>query len=129
MKLVEGSAPQAWERDSSYSWGAAVMNTDPYNDDDDSPTLQRPPTGSVQIRRVAFVEESSTDTDLVPLDALAPPESLADAHTVDSLPPDEALALLDIEVTHVPDYTDMETPKIPLDVAAVLLRASQEDDD
>ena len=111
------------------------MNTDPYDDDDDSPTLQRPPTGSVQVLRqpqaaraladsgVAFVEESSTDTDLVPLDPLA------DAHTVDSLPPDDALALLDIEVTHAAaDYTDMETPKIPLDVAAVLLRASQEDD-
>ncbi len=109
------------------------MNTDPYDDDDDSPTLQRPPTGSVQVLRaphaaravagngVAFVQEPSTDTDLVPLD------SLADAHTVDSLPPDDAIAL-DIEVTHAPDYTDMETPKIPLDVAAVLLRASQEDD-
>jgi hypothetical protein len=108
------------------------MNTDPYDDDDDSPTLQRPPTGSVHVQRaaqavaasaVAFVEEPSTDTDLVPLDLLA------DAHTVDSLPPDDAMALLDIEVTHAAeDYTDMETPKIPLDVAAVLLRASQEED-
>ena len=108
------------------------MNTDPYDDDDDdSPTLQRPPTASSHVPRalaasgVAFIEESSTDTDLV---ALAPLDSLADAHTVDSLPPDDAMGLLDVDVTNAPDYTDMETPKIPLDVAAVLLRASQEDD-
>ena len=81
------------------------MTTDPYDDDDDSPTLQRPATAA------------STDTDLAPLDLLA------DAHTVDSLPPAEAVALMDD-----PDYADMETPKIPLDVAAVLLRASQDDD-
>ena len=111
------------------------MNTDPYDDDDDSPTLQRPPTGSAHVPRaahalvtktaaaVAFVDEPSTDTDLAPLDLLA------DAHTVDSLPPDDAVALMDIDVTHgSPDYSDMETPKIPLDVAAVLLRASQEED-
>jgi hypothetical protein len=101
------------------------MNTDPYDDDDDSPTLQRPPTASkVQLSpeaRVIFVEESSTDTDLVPIDAVD--EQLADAHTVDSLPPADAVALMDS-----PDYSDMETPKIPLDVAAVLLRASQDDE-
>jgi hypothetical protein len=98
---------------------------DPYDDDDDdSPTLQRPPTASNSVARLpavavaaAFVEEPSTDTDLVPLD------SLADAHTVDSLPPAEAVAHMDLV-----DYADMETPKIPLDVAAVLLRASQDDD-
>jgi hypothetical protein len=95
--------------------------TDPYEDDDDSPTLQRPATVSTKMAAVAsiglFVEESSTDTDLAPLDLLA------DAHTVDSLPPDDAIALMDD-----PDYSDMETPKIPLDVAAVLLRASLDDD-
>jgi len=108
--------------------GAAVMNTDPYDDDDDSPTLQRPPTGSGIVPRAlaasagTFVEESSTDTDLVALDPLA------DAHTVNSLPPDDAVALLDADVIEATEYTDMETPKIPLDVAAVLLRASQEDE-
>lgn len=95
--------------------------TDPYEDDDDSPTLQRPATVSTKMPAVApigvFLEESSTDTDLAPLDLLA------DAHTVDSLPPDDAVALMD-----EPDYSDMETPKIPLDVAAVLLRASLDDD-
>lgn len=45
---------------------------DPYEDDDDSPTLQRPPTASNSVPRF---------------------------------------------------------PKIPLDIAAVLLRASQDDDD
>jgi hypothetical protein len=95
--------------------------TDPYEDDDDSPTLQRPATVSTKMAAVTsigiFVEESSTDTDLAPLDLLA------DAHTVDSLPPDDAIALMDD-----PDFSDMETPKIPLDVAAVLLRASLDDD-
>ena len=97
------------------------MVTDPYDDDDDSPTLQRPATVSTKMPAVAsiggFFEESSTDTDLAPL-AL-----LADAHTVDSLPPAEAVALMD----DAPDYSDMETPKIPLDVAAALLRASLDD--
>jgi len=100
------------------------MTTDPYDDDDDSPTLQRPATAAsgmplapAAVELVEFPEESSTDTDLAPLDLLA------DAHTVDSLPPAEAVALMDD-----PDYADMETPKIPLDVAAVLLRASQDDD-
>ena len=114
------------------------MVTDPYEDDDDSPTLQRPAPPSATMQRAprsldvggfAF-EESSTDTDLDPLadpladslvDALADP--LADAHTVDALPPDAATARMD-----APEYSDMETPKIPLDVAAVLLRASQDDD-
>lgn len=95
--------------------------TDPYDDDDDSPTLQRPATASSGMplapALVEFPEESSTDTDLAPLDVLA------DAHTVDSLPPAEAMALMDS-----PDYADLETPKIPLDLAAVLLRASQDDD-
>ena len=126
------------------------MVTDPYEDDDDSPTLQRPAPPSATMQRAprsldvggfAF-EESSTDTDLDPLadplgdslaDALADPlvdplgdslaDPLADAHTVDALPPDAAIARVD-----APDYSDMETPKIPLDVAAVLLRASQDDD-
>ena len=102
------------------------MVTDPYEDDDDSPTLQRPAPPSATMQRAprsldvggfAF-EESSTDTDLDPL-----ADSLADAHTVDALPPDAAIARMD-----APDYSDMETPKIPLDVAAVLLRASQDDD-
>jgi hypothetical protein len=95
--------------------------TDPYEDDDDSPTLQRPAPPSAKAPRLleagGFLAESSTDTDLVLLDPLA------DAHTVDALPPDAAIALMD-----APDYSDMETPKIPLDVAAVLLRASQDDD-
>jgi hypothetical protein len=95
--------------------------TDPYDDDDDSPTLQRPATGSTKMPAVAslggFLEESSTETDLAPL------HLLADAHTVDSLPPDDAIALIDD-----PDYSDMETPKIPLDVAAVLRRALLDDD-
>jgi hypothetical protein len=98
--------------------------TDPYEDDDDSPTLQRPAPPSAKMQRAPraldaggfALEESSTDTDLVLLDPLA------DAHTVDALPPD-ILALME-----APDYSDMETPKIPLDVAAVLLRASQDDD-
>ncbi|GAC1532427.1 MAG: hypothetical protein NVS3B10_27420 [Polyangiales bacterium] len=64
-----------------------------------------------------FPEESSTDTDLVPLDAPL------EAHTVESLPPAEVVALMDLV-----DYEDMETPKIPLDLAAVLRRASQEND-
>ena len=98
------------------------MVTDPYEDDDDSPTLQRPAPPSATMQRAprsldvggfAF-EESSTDTDLDPL---------VDARTVDALPPDAAIARMD-----APDYSDMETPKIPLDVAAVLLRASQDDD-
>ncbi|MEA2751824.1 MAG: hypothetical protein QOI41_5967 [Myxococcales bacterium] len=97
------------------------MVTDPYEDDDDSPTLQRPAPASTKVARLPgieiFLEESSTDTDLAPLDPLA------DAHTVDALPPDAAIALMD-----APDYSDMETPKIPLDVAAVLARASLEDD-
>lgn len=99
--------------------------TDPYDDDDDSPTLQRPPAAlnglPPSLAVAEFLEESSTDTDLVPLDALA------DAHTVDSLPPveDEADAAA---LMSLPDYADMETPKIPLDLAAVLLRASQDDD-
>lgn len=100
------------------------MVTDPYDDDDDdSPTLQRPAPPSTKIERAprlleagGFLEESSTDTDLVLLDPLA------DAHTIDALPPD-ILALMD-----APDYSDMETPKIPLDVAAVLLAASQDDE-
>lgn len=102
------------------------MVTDPYEDDDDSPTLQRPAPPSVKMQRAPralvatpggfALEESSTDTDLVLLDPHA------DAHTVDALPPD-ILALME-----APDYSDMETPKIPLDVAAVLLRASQDDD-
>jgi hypothetical protein len=104
--------------------------TDPYEDDDDSPTLQRPAPPSAKMQRAPrslgptpggfALEESSTDNDLVLLDPLDP---LADAHTVDALPPDAAFALMD-----APDYSDMETPKIPLDVAAVLLRASQDDD-
>lgn len=102
------------------------MITDPYDDDDDSPTLQRPVTTSAGALRAAvahvglpeFLDEPSTDTDLVSLDALA------DAHTVDSLPPSDAITRMDDDV----DYADMETPKIPLDVAAVLLRASQDDD-
>lgn len=101
------------------------MVTDPYDDDDDSPTLQRPAPPSAKMQRAPrslgtggfALEESSTDTNLVLLDPLA------DAHTVDALPPDAAFALMD-----APDYSDMETPKIPLDVAAVLLRASQDDD-
>jgi hypothetical protein len=100
---------------------------DPYEDDDDSPTLQRPAPPSAKMQRAPkaldptpggfALEESSTDTELVMLDPLA------DAHTVDALPPDVAIALME-----APDYSDMETPKIPLDVAAVLLRASQDDD-
>ena len=106
------------------------MVTDPYEDDDDSPTLQRPAPPSATMQRAprsldvggfAF-EESSTDTDLDPLaDSLA--DALADAHTVDALPPDAATVRMD-----APEYSDLETPKIPLDVAAVLLRASQDDD-
>jgi hypothetical protein len=108
--------------------------TDPYDDDDDSPTLQRPVTTSAvalqasavqdrdHVPATEFLDEPSTDTDLVSLDALDA-LALADAHTVDSLPPSDAIARMD-----VPDYADMETPKIPLDVAAVLLRASQDDD-
>ena len=99
-----------------------TLVTDPYEDDDDSPTLQRPATVSTKMAAVTsiglFPDESSTETDLETLDLLA------DAHTVDSLPPDDAIALMDDE----PDYSDMETPKIPLDVAAVLLRASLDDD-
>jgi hypothetical protein len=105
---------------------------DPYEDDDDSPTLQRPAPPSATMARAprsldaggSALEVLSTDTEFVvvpPADPLADP--LADAHTVDALPPDAALALMD-----APDYTDMETPKIPLDVAAALLRASQDDD-
>ena len=103
------------------------MNTDPYDDDDDSPTLQRPPTAS-RVQRslpVTFIEESATATDLMQVAAVdehLADEHLADAHTVDSLPPADAVALLDS-----PDYSDMETPKVPLDVAALLLRASQDD--
>ena len=109
------------------------MVTDPYEDDDDSPTLQRQAPPSAKMQRAPrsleaggfALEESSTDTDLVLLDPLVDPlvDPLADAHTVDALPPDAAFALLD-----APDYSDMETPKIPLDIAAVLLRASQDDD-
>ncbi len=80
------------------------MVTDPYDDNDDQPTLQRPAPPSGKVRLAPYV----------PLD---------DAHTVDALPPDAGVALMD-----GPDYSDMETPKIPLDVAAALLRASQDEE-
>jgi hypothetical protein len=84
---------------------------DPYDDDDDHPTLQRPAPTSMKmpVARAAdateamvggFVVDSTTDTDL---------------HVVETIDP--------------LDFADLETPKIPLDVAAVLLRASQTDDD
>ncbi len=113
--------------------------TDPYEDDDDSPTLQRPPMSNHALRpavangvmpapatatapATGFVDEPSTDTDILALDPLA------DAHTVDALPPDAAVAWMGVPDYGGPDYADLETPKIPLDVAAVLLRASQDDD-
>jgi hypothetical protein len=82
-----------------------TLVTDPYEDDDDSPTLQRPAPPSAKMQCALLIDP------------------IADAHTVDALPPDVAIALME-----APDYSDMETPKIPLDVAAVLLRASQDDD-
>jgi hypothetical protein len=109
--------------------------TDPYDnddDDDDSPTLQRPAAISMAalqasvdhvrdpVRVTEFLDEPSTDTDLVSLGVL---DALADAHTVDALPPSDAVARMD-DV----ECADMDTPRIPLDIAAVLLRASQDDD-
>jgi hypothetical protein len=74
-------------------------NTDPYDDDDDHPTLQRPaPTSKA-----------------MPVAAAAAAAAVAEEATA-----------TEIEVV---DYAEMETPKIPIDVAAVLLRASKTDDE
>jgi hypothetical protein len=92
-----------------------LTNPDPYDDDDDHPTLQRPAPTSTKVAVAApssagFLDESTTATDL---------------HVLSTLPSsDTAETVLD-EL----DYADMETPKIPLDIAAVLLRASLDDED
>jgi hypothetical protein len=95
--------------------------TDPYDDDDDHPTLQRqapasshvvmsPVTGLAIDPRLAFAP-------LGPLDPLAPLPPMLDDTTNDE------------PIANVPDYTDMETPKVPLDVAALLRLASQDIDE
>lgn len=103
--------------------------TDPYDDDDDDhPTLQRQAPASSHVLR-------SPVTGVAPFDPLLPRDPLL---PLAALPPREALAPLPAvlddttngePVENVPDYTDMETPKVPLDVAAILRLASQDVDE
>jgi hypothetical protein len=83
--------------------------TDPYNhdDDDDAPTLQRVSPTSSKILAAepvpmfdTFADEATTATDL---DALSP---IADAR----------------------DFDEIDTQKMPIEVRAGLVRASQVDD-
>jgi hypothetical protein len=94
--------------------------TDPYDDDDDDhPTLQRPaPTSSHVLR--------SPVTGMAPIDPLLP---LAALDPLLPLPPLLDDTTNNDPVDNVPDYTDMETPKVPLDVAAILRLASQNIDE
>ena len=82
-------------------------NPDPYDDDDDDhPTLQRPPSTSIKLPIAA------------PIPGVFPGVLPEESTVTDFVVPEPA----------EPDYADLETPKIPLDVAA-LLRASQDDQD
>lgn len=89
--------------------------TDPYaDDDDDQPTLQRlAPASSHVVRSSVTGLALDPRRTLAPLDALAPLPPMLDDTTHDQ------------PIENVPDYTDMETPKVPLDVAAILRLASQ----
>jgi hypothetical protein len=94
---------------------------DPYNheDDDDQPTLQRAaPSGSSARLPVAspvfdaFQDEATTATDLDVLGAVGPLTPLA------PLGP----------IAHASVFEDVDTEKMPVDVRAGLVRASQVDD-
>lgn len=105
------------------------MVTDPYDDDDDQPTLQRPPAGAfakndsgvraafgVPLRPLdealdhGFVEEK-TAVDRAPLGAAN------DDQTV-------AVAMAGVLGDVLPADLEGPTPSLPLDVASLLLRAS-----
>ncbi len=86
-------------------------NPDPYDDDDDDqPTLQRPPSTSIKL-------------------PVAPPLADVLPDVRPRLPEESTATDFVLPVPVEPEYTDVETPKIPLDVAAILLRASQDGED
>jgi hypothetical protein len=91
--------------------------TEPYNhdEDDDQPTLQRVAPTSSSIPAAlpvldAFPDEATTATDL------------------DVLGSDNAGVLAVAPIADARDFDDIDTQKMPVEVRADLLRASQVDD-
>lgn len=98
--------------------------TEPYNqdDDDDQPTLQRgaPTPSSIAAAPAvfdAFCDEATTANDL---DVLGGDDLLASQAS--------AIALVASPIADARDFDDVDTQKMPIEVRAGLVRASQVDE-
>ena len=96
--------------------------TEPYNhdDDDDPPTLQRGATTSSSIAAApavfdAFLDEATTATDRGVLGS-------------DDILASDASVLAASPIADARDFDDIDTQKMPVEVRAGLVRASQVDD-
>ena len=101
--------------------------TEPYNqDDDDQPTLQRgaPTSSSIAAAPAvfdAFQDEATTATDH---DVLGSEDALASEVSVLAL----ALVASPSPIADARDFDDIDTQKMPVEVRAGLVLASQVDD-